>query len=63
MTEALKQSSVESNKLWKLAGKPWHGPQKRLSYATKSIRDGQKANDVAIAYPNDQCKKTNLFIK
>jgi len=47
---------VESNKLWKLAGKPRQGPifQKRqdcrMQYR-KRIRDGQKASDVA--YTND----------
>jgi hypothetical protein len=52
----LKEASIESNQIWKAAGKPRHGPifnkrqSCRLQYRSR-IRDGQKAT--VTSYTND----------
>jgi exonuclease III len=52
----LKEASIESNQIWKAAGKPRHGPifnkrqSCRLQYCSR-IRDGQKAT--VTSYTND----------
>ena len=53
---ALKDASIKSNKLWKEAGKPRHGPifNKRQLCRTqyrKAVRDGEKCS--TTSYTND----------